>query len=156
MIECQAIQVNCFGALANMRIHQYKVIGWMMIALAKFDSIVSSCHFLSWKNVNLYNFCILRADSCKTQGRVKAENIFEINKQYGGAIDTSKILDYQSYSPMKITLPIEVFMLKMFLKIVFEKILRIKHLKRKKKNKYSMHSLDFHCIHVRSGVLWFS
>lgn len=64
---------------------------------------------------------------------MKAENIFEINKQYGGTIDTSKILDYQSYSPKKITLPIEVFLLKMFLRIIFEKILRTKHLKRSKK-----------------------
>ncbi|RMC12661.1 hypothetical protein DUI87_10185 [Hirundo rustica rustica] len=70
MIECQAIQVNCFRALANVRIRQYK-------------------------NVNLYNFCILRADLRETLGQVKAENIFEINKQHDGTIDTSEFLDYQ-------------------------------------------------------------
>lgn len=41
MIECQAIQVDCFGGLANVSLHQYKVIGCKMIALAKFNLIVS-------------------------------------------------------------------------------------------------------------------
>lgn len=47
MTECQVIQMDCFDGLVSLRIPQYKVIGWKMIALAKFKNILFSHHFLA-------------------------------------------------------------------------------------------------------------
>lgn len=58
-----------------------------------------------------------------------------------------EIMDYHSYSPMKIFLPIQVFILRMFIKILFEKVLLTAELEGKKLYRYYMCSLDFSCIH---------
>lgn len=59
---------------------------------------------------------------------------------------TSDIMESQSYSPMKIFLPIQVLVLRMFIKIIFEKVLRTEELKGKKICRLYMHFLDFPCI----------
>lgn len=46
MTECQVIQMDCFDGLVSLRIPQYKVRGWNMIALAKFNRIFSSSHII--------------------------------------------------------------------------------------------------------------
>lgn len=58
-----------------------------------------------------------------------------------------EIMDSHSYSSMKIFLPIQVFILRMFIKRIFEKVLLTAELEGKKLCSYYMRSLDFPCIH---------